>query len=733
MHCEGYVAADAAKYPEQLCVAILRGMKRQLLKDGRMTLGCFGVHGKEDKLEELATPQTPERGYSGKYRDDVTGQVLKDELVLQARQKELDYFNAKGVWSKKPFGEARRRTGRPPITVRRVDVNKGDELTPNYRSRLVARQLKARDPSAESFFAPTPPLEALRTVLSMTATTIGEHKPNWDPDSPQRTQLSCLDVARAYFNAKCDPENPTYVQLPSEDPDSGSSCGLLLRHMYGTRRAADGWQEECSTSLVEMGFVQGEACPNLFRHELRGILCSVHGDDFTSSGPADALDWMEEEVQKRYEVTLQPRLGPGPHDAKEVRVLNRIIRWKDDRIEYEADPRQVEKLLLDCGLEGANTAATPGVRANFEAMERDAELPTRLHTAFRGAAARGNYLAADRLDCQFSCKEVSRYMAKPSQLAWEGLKRMCRYLAGLPRLVYHYPRQVADHVEVFIDTDWAGCPKTRRSTTGGRILIGSHTIKHWSSTQTSVTLPSGEAEFHGVVKACGMGLGYQSLLRDFGLTLPIRVWTDSSAAIGVSSRQGLGKLRHVDTHLLWVQQAVRQKRLELRKVAGTANPADVFTKYPASREKLRELTKMFGCHFEGGRAESAPKLRRDRGTKTVLADEHDTLHDPWQDGGGIHGVDDGDVVMPHLAYDGAQMDERHPPLEAEPEGDVHFEPVLPDNLLVKGLRIVEQIREETRLHGRTARVVQRGLQLTGLISSVLYNQNQASHDVAVVD
>ena len=78
----------------------------------------------------------------------------------------------------------------------------------------------------------------------------------------------------------------------------------------------------------------------------------------------------------------------------------------------------------------------------------------------------------------------------------------------------------------------------------------------------------------------------------------------------MSSRQGLGKLRCVDTHVLLVQQAVRQKRLELRKVAGTANPADVFTTYLASLEKLWGLTKMFDCHFEGGRAESNPKLRR---------------------------------------------------------------------------------------------------------------------------
>ena len=79
-------------------------------------------------------------------------------------------------------------------------------------------------------------------------------------------------------------------------------------------------------------------------------------------------------------------------------------------------------------------------------------------------------------------------------------------------------------------------------------MIGSHVIKTWSSTLPSVSLSSGEAEFYGVVKAAGMGLGYRSLLADLGVELPVRVWTDSSATIGVCSRQGLGKLRHLNTH-----------------------------------------------------------------------------------------------------------------------------------------------------------------------------------------
>ena len=150
-------------------------------------------------------------------------------------------------------------------------------------------------------------------------------------------------------------------------------------------------------------------------------------------------------------------------------------------------------------------------------------------------------------------------------------------------------------------------------------MLGRHTIKHWSSTQASVALSSGEAEFAGVIRGAGQGLGYQALLRDLGVEAPLRVWTDSSAAIGICTRQGLGKLRHLDTHTLWIQQAVRLGRVDLRKVAGEVNPADLLTKHSLSRDRMEKLVALHGCEYIDGRAESAPLTRGGTSDKTTMA------------------------------------------------------------------------------------------------------------------
>ena len=146
-------------------------------------------------------------------------------------------------------------------------------------------------------------------------------------------------------------------------------------------------------------------------------------------------------------------------------------------------------------------------------------------------------------------------------------------------------------------------------------MVGKHLVKSWSSTQISPSLSSGEAEFYGVVKASGVALGFQALLEDAHLKLPVKVGTDSTATIRMCSRQGLGKLRHIDTQCLWIQQRVRDGSIALHKVRGDANPADLFTKHLLSGERITALLRLFGCTYAGGRPEMAPALRQATGTQ----------------------------------------------------------------------------------------------------------------------
>ena len=194
--------------------------------------------------------------------------------------------------------------------------------------------------------------------------------------------------------------------------------------------------------------------------------------------------------------------------------------------------------------------------------------------------ARANYLVQDQPDIEFATKEVCRCMSKSTRRCWEKLKRIARYLLEHPRAITQFKKGGnLDVIKVYTNSDWAGCRKTRKSTSGGIVVLGG-VVKSWSSTQTqpSIALPSEEVEYSALVKAATEGIGLQSILRDLEFETSVEVYTDSSAAKSIASRIGVEKVRHIHTKLLWIQEAFRDGRIKLTKISGGHNPADVLSK-----------------------------------------------------------------------------------------------------------------------------------------------------------
>ena len=93
-------------------------------------------------------------------------------------------------------------------------------------------------------------------------------------------------------------------------------------------------------------------------------------------------------------------------------------------------------------------------------------------------------------------------MARPVELDWAKIKRVARYFAGAPRYVQMYKWQEYDgKMQAFADSDLAGDRVTRKSTSGGLVMLGNHMIKSWSSSQPLIALSSGEAELYALAEA----------------------------------------------------------------------------------------------------------------------------------------------------------------------------------------------------------------------------------------
>ena len=198
-------------------------------------------------------------------------------------------------------------------------------------------------------------------------------------------------------------------------------------------------------------------------------------------------------------------LGPNRSlcDVQEITCLNKILRWvKDDSgeaIEIEADPRHVEIICMKMKLAKTSKAVvTPGVKL------QEADLGKDLHgdeqTAFRSVVTRANYLE-DRPDIRYATKEAARLMSQPWELGITMLKRLARYLAGVPRLVQRFERQRQPGFLIgYSDSDHARCLRTRRSTSCAVIMYGKHMIKFLSATQKVEALSCGRR--HSSVRDC---------------------------------------------------------------------------------------------------------------------------------------------------------------------------------------------------------------------------------------
>ena len=409
-----------------------------------------------------------------------------------------------------------------------------------------------------------------------------------------------IDVKKAPLYPLCSVD--TFIELPEEVGAGPGYVGKLRRMLYGLRSAAATWENHYAAKLEQIGFARGVSTPVSFYHAGRGISLVVHGDDFTFTGYEEDLEWVAAQMKEWYQLKVRARLGPDAKDDKEAVLLGRILRWHEWGISCEADPKYRLRIMAALGLEESSKPLnSPGVKDEDRASEAAGEWPGE-DKEYRAIAATINYLALDQPDIQYASKEACRDMAAPDRSAWAKLKRIGRYLVGRKQVMWKFPwKDEVGGWSVTVDSDWAGDLKTRKSTNGGIIRLGSHTIKSWSSTQSSPALSSCEAEYYALVDGATRVLGLQAAAKELGVTVEdvvVEATTDSSAAKSYASRRGAGRVRHVEVKYLWLQQAVADGRFRMVKIAGEQNPADVLTKYKTLPE-ARRLLAACGVELEG--------------------------------------------------------------------------------------------------------------------------------------
>ena len=219
------------------------------------------------------------------------GASLDAKKVKEARQLKMEYDDKKHVFDDVPIAQCWERTGKAPLKARWVDIDKGTRC----RSRGEAKQFKGSD--SEEKFAATPPIEALRALISKSMS------------GSEKKALMVCDVSRAFFYAPVQHEIVVELCEEAKNTIENNMCAKLRMSMYGTKAAAQNWQKKVQETMATLDFSIGKASPVLFCHLQRSLKCLVHGDDFVVSREPVHLVWMRNELESKLEINIESSVG----------------------------------------------------------------------------------------------------------------------------------------------------------------------------------------------------------------------------------------------------------------------------------------------------------------------------------------------------------------------------------------------------------------------------------------
>ena len=407
--------------------------------------------------------------------------------------------------------------------------------------------------------------------------------------------LGSVDVSDAYLQVE--QTEPTVVEIDGNYYELGYT-------LPGQRTGSSAWFNKLQGIVEKHGLKSNEGLPALFyklpKDGEPGIIILSHVDDLeifaTKNGFKDLVKKLEAEGLK-----LKVE-GPLEQGSGSIGFLKRTFTATFEGVEISMNTKYVESLEEVLQLENSFPKKLPipadGGRAINSKKGADTPLTPEDHHLYRKGVGIRLYLAPERPDLMFALKKLSMKLASPTEGDLELLRFVGKYLKGCPEIHLlhktsypgcsfqerrnrsHEPVQNRDIytqkslVEICSDSDWAADRETRQSVSCGAIFVNGNMIHFQSKRQRSISLSSCESETIAAVSIMSEGIFTKKLIeRITGIEPEVRLYIDSSSSRQLISRKGLGKARHLDVNLLWIQ---KMKNVIVKPIKGIENPADLW-------------------------------------------------------------------------------------------------------------------------------------------------------------
>jgi len=482
--------------------------------------------------------------------------ALRDPDWQQAMQAEFDALQANGTWTLVPCPAHANI-----ITGKWLFKNKlqPDGSLERRKARWVVRGFSQR-PGVDfhQTFSPVVKPATIRTVLHLAAT--------------RRWPVHQLDVKNAFLHGDLTERVYCYQPAGFVDKDRPTHVCQLVKSLYGLKQAPRAWFLRLGGHLLRMGFAASRSDSSLFIYQ-RGVHAAyllVYVDDIilTASSPALLRQIVD---QLRQEFAIK--------DLGELRFFLGIQVRRDQAGFHLNQAQYTEDILERAGMANCKPASTPvDVTPKLSAKAGEPAADGAFYRSITGAL---QYLTLTRPDIAYGVNQACLHMHSPRDVHWNLVKRILRYLRGTIDTGIIISAAPSTTLKVYSDADWAGCPDTRRSTSGYCVFLGDSLVSWSSKRQTTVSRSSAEAEYRAVANAAAECCWLRNLLRELhvGIDKATVIYCDNVSAVYLSENPvHHRRTKHVELDIHFVREKVALGQFKVLHIPTRYQFADIMTK-----------------------------------------------------------------------------------------------------------------------------------------------------------
>ena len=401
-----------------------------------------------------------------------------------------------------------------------------------------------------------------------------------------------MDVKTAFLYGEVDED--IYIEPPDGYPEARGRVLKLKKSLYGLKQAPRQWYSKLRQFLESKGWKASKYDSSVFMNR-EGLYMTVYVDDINIfGGNLQDIERTKEVLKERFKMS---DLGPCAY------YLGMHVETAEDGSKQLHQSAFVQQLLNRFKLNDLRPVSTPMDVSRKLESNKDSTASVDFLRLYQSMVGSLNYLmTVARPDIAHAVGVVSRYSANPNQRHMDAVRRVYAYLKKYPDIGPIYSAtssQSLCELVGFVDSDWAGCHDTRRSTTGWVFTLGGCVIAWASRRQKSVALSTCEAEYIAAAEAAKEAIWLLSLLKELNVPgIPqdaIKLHIDNNAAMKLTKNPEFhARTKHIELRHHFLREQVLEGNIEMIRVDTKDNLADIFTKAlpRATHERMMILSNL---------------------------------------------------------------------------------------------------------------------------------------------